>query len=136
MTRCRWGLSIACAALALGWSHAVSAADMAVSQYGRVTATLPWAVAIEKGFFAAEGVKVDHIDENVERIAAEESFDTPTGHIAAGTIAAMRSTLTGYVDGTPTFVIDHVTRMHDDIAPDWPQPRISIEPVRRTSAAS
>ena len=28
------------------------AADMAVSQYGRVTATLPWAVAMEKGYFA------------------------------------------------------------------------------------
>ena len=66
--------------------------------------------------------------QDVERVAAEESFDTPTGHISAGTIAAMRSTLTGYVDGTPRFVIDHVTRMRDDIAPDWPQPHISIEP--------
>jgi len=77
---------------------------------------------------AGLGVKIDNLEESVERVAAEESFDTPTGHIAAGTIAAMRSTLTGYVDGTPTFVIDHVTRMHDDIAPDWPQPHISIEP--------
>jgi 2,4-diaminopentanoate dehydrogenase len=74
------------------------------------------------------GVRIDHIDESVERVAAEESFDTPTGHVAAGTIAAMRSTLTGYVGETPTFVVDHVTRMHDDIAPDWPQPHISITP--------
>jgi 2,4-diaminopentanoate dehydrogenase len=74
------------------------------------------------------GVRIDHIDESVERVAAEESFDTPTGHVAAGTIAAMRSTLTGYVGETPTFVVDHVTRMHDDIAPDWPQPQISITP--------
>ncbi|GBE63753.1 hypothetical protein MFM001_02150 [Mycobacterium sp. MFM001] len=77
---------------------------------------------------AGLGVKIDHIDENVERIAATESFDTPTGHIAAGTIGAMRSTLTGYVDGRATFVVDHVTRMHDDMAPDWPQPHISIPP--------
>ena len=40
----------------------------------------------------------------------------------------MRSTLTGYVGDKPTFVIDHVTRMRDDIAPDWPQPYISIPP--------
>jgi 4-hydroxy-tetrahydrodipicolinate reductase len=40
----------------------------------------------------------------------------------------MRSTLTGYVDSDPTFVLDHVSRMHDDIAPDWPQPHISIQP--------
>ncbi|HEX5253969.1 MAG TPA: dihydrodipicolinate reductase [Mycobacterium sp.] len=77
---------------------------------------------------AGLGVKIDNIEETNERIPAPESFDTPTGHIAAGTIAAMRSTLTGYVDGKPTFVLDHVTRMRDDIAPDWPHPRISIAP--------
>ena len=72
--------------------------------------------------------KIDRIEESVERVAAPEPFDTPTGHIAAGTIAAMRSTLTGYVGDTATFVLDHVTRMRDDIAPDWPQPHISIPP--------
>lgn len=77
---------------------------------------------------AGLGVRIDDIDEHVERVAAAESFDTPTGHIAAGTIAAMRSVLTGYVDGAPTFVVDHVTRMRDDIAPCWPQPQISIPP--------
>ena len=74
------------------------------------------------------GVRVDDIQETVERIPAEISFDTPTGHIAAGTIAGMRSTLTGYVDGKPTLVVDHASRMHDDIAPGWPQPHISIQP--------
>ena len=74
------------------------------------------------------GVRVDDIKETVERTPADISFDTPTGHIAAGTIAAMRSTLTGYVDGNPTLVVDHVSRMHDDIAPDWPQPHISLQP--------
>lgn len=77
---------------------------------------------------AGLGVKIDNIEETNDRIPATESFDTPTGHIAAGTIAAMRSTLTGYVDGKPTFILDHVTRMRDDIAPDWPQPHISIAP--------
>jgi 2,4-diaminopentanoate dehydrogenase len=74
------------------------------------------------------GTRVDDIEETVDRVPADTSFDTPTGHIAAGTIAGMRSTLTGYVDGNPTFVVDHVTRMHDDIAPHWPQPHISIQP--------
>lgn len=72
--------------------------------------------------------KIDNIEESVERVPTSESFDTPTGHIAAGTIAAMRSTLTGYVGDTATFVVDHVTRMRDDIAPDWPQPHICIPP--------
>ena len=74
------------------------------------------------------GVQIDHLDESVERVAADEPFDTPTGHIKAGTVAAMRSTLTGFVGGKPTFVVDHVTRMRDDIAPDWPQPHTSISP--------
>jgi 2,4-diaminopentanoate dehydrogenase len=74
------------------------------------------------------GVRVDDIEETVERIPTDTSFDTPTGHIAAGTIAGMRSTLTGFVEGHLTFVVDHVTRMHDDIAPEWPQPHISIQP--------
>ncbi len=77
---------------------------------------------------AGLGVKIDNIEESNERLPAAESFDTPTGHIAAGTIAAMRSTLTGYVGDKPTFILDHVTRMRDDIAPDWPQPNISIPP--------
>jgi hypothetical protein len=77
---------------------------------------------------AGLGVKIDNIEESNERIPATESFDTPTGHIAAGTIAAMRSTLTGYVGDKPTFVVDHVTRMRDDIAPDWPQPHICLPP--------
>ncbi len=74
------------------------------------------------------GVKIDSIEESVERVPASESFDTPTGRIAAGTIAAMRSTLTGYVGDKATFVLDHVTRMRDDLAPDWPQPHICIPP--------
>ncbi len=91
------------------------------------TFTFGWGSVVHQ-LAAGLGVSVEGITENVERVAAEESFDTPTGHIAAGTIAAMRSTLTGYVDGKPTFVVDHVTRMHDDVAPDWPQPHVSIPP--------
>ncbi|MGH3645496.1 MAG: NAD(P)H-dependent amine dehydrogenase family protein [Mycobacterium sp.] len=77
---------------------------------------------------AGLGVRIDDLAEDNERVPTDEGFDTPTGHIPAGTIAAMRSTLTGYVDGKPTFVVDHVTRMRDDIAPEWPQPTIAITP--------
>lgn len=89
--------------------------------------TFGWGPVVHQ-LAAGLGVKVDRIEESNERVAASESFDTPTGHIAAGTIAAMRSTLTGHVGDTATFVIDHVTRMRDDIAPEWPQPHIGIPP--------
>ncbi|MGH3722855.1 MAG: NAD(P)H-dependent amine dehydrogenase family protein [Mycobacterium sp.] len=74
------------------------------------------------------GCEVDRIEESVERLVAEESFDTPTGRVEAGTVGAMRSVLIGYIDGGRTVIVDHVSRMHDDLAPHWPAPRISMAP--------
>lgn len=74
------------------------------------------------------GCEVDRIEESVERLVVEESFDTPTGRVEVGTVGAMRSVLTGYVDGGRTVIVDHVSRMHDDLAPHWPAPRISMAP--------
>ena len=55
--------------------------------------TFGWGPVVHQ-LAAGLGVKIDNLDEIVERVVAEESFDTPTGHIAAGTVGAMRSTLT------------------------------------------
>jgi NitT/TauT family transport system substrate-binding protein len=46
---------VACAA------REAKAYDLTISQYGQVTATLPWAVATKKGFFTDEGITIDHI---------------------------------------------------------------------------
>ena len=40
---------------------ASQAYQLAISQYGRVTATLPWAVAIGKGYFDEAGIKIDQV---------------------------------------------------------------------------
>ena len=37
------------------------AAKITVSQYGRLVATLPWAVALEKGMFKEAGLDIDGI---------------------------------------------------------------------------
>jgi 4-hydroxy-tetrahydrodipicolinate reductase len=37
-------------------------------------------------------------------------------------VAGLRFEIQGIVGGEPKIVIEHVTRMHDDVAPDWPQP--------------
>jgi 4-hydroxy-tetrahydrodipicolinate reductase len=86
--------------------------------------TFAWGPVIHQ-LAAGLGVEIDRLEESIERVVTNEGFDTPTGRIEAGTVGAMRSTLTGFVDGLPKFVVDHVTRMHDDLAPDWPQPHIS-----------
>ncbi len=71
--------------------------QLAVSQYGRVTASLPWAVAMEKGYFADAGVKIDEIiagaggGTTLRNVLAS---DLPYGEVAtSAALAAVRSGL-------------------------------------------
>jgi 4-hydroxy-tetrahydrodipicolinate reductase len=67
-------------------------------------------------------VTLDSVEESYLRFPAPEDFDIPTGTIAKGTQAALRFEVRGIVNGTPRLVLEHVTRLRDDLAPDWPQP--------------
>jgi hypothetical protein len=67
-------------------------------------------------------IEIDDITEVCEREPAPESFDVAAGHIAAGTVAAMRFEIRGMVAGAPVIVIEHVTRLREDLRPDWAQP--------------
>jgi 4-hydroxy-tetrahydrodipicolinate reductase len=72
---------------------------------------------------AAElGVELEDLREVHERIPAPETFEIPSGTIAAGTSAALRFEVQGIVGGRPAIVIEHVTRLRDDLAPEWPAP--------------
>jgi hypothetical protein len=72
---------------------------------------------------AAElGVELDEVREVHEREPAPSTFTIPTGTIEAGTAAALRFEVQGIVDGRAVIVIEHVTRLRDDLAPQWPQP--------------
>jgi 2,4-diaminopentanoate dehydrogenase len=67
------------------------------------------------------GLELDEITQNFETLPAPRDLDTPMGVIREGTRAALRFEVCGVVDGQPRIVVEHVTRMHDDLAPDWPQ---------------
>jgi len=67
-------------------------------------------------------VELDGIEEWHERRPAEETFTIPPGTVEAGTMAALRFEVRGMVGGEPRIILEHVTRLHDDLAPDWPQP--------------
>jgi len=43
--------------------------------------------------------------------------------VAPGTMAALRFELEGIVGGRAAIVVEHVTRLDDDLAPEWPQGR-------------
>jgi len=84
-------------AAAMAFPSASQAYQLAISQYGRVTATLPWAVAIEKGYFDDAGIKIDEViagaggGTTLRNVLAS---DLPYGEVAtSAAIAAKRSGL-------------------------------------------
>ncbi|MEW2352388.1 dihydrodipicolinate reductase [Spirillospora sp. NPDC029432] len=80
-----------------------------------------WGVSLRmlaRGF----GFELDEITEWFEREPAPEAFDVAAGHIPAGGVAAVRFQVTGHAGGKEVLVVDHTTRLRDDLRPDWPRP--------------
>ena len=71
---------------------------------------------------AGLGAEVDELEEVHERLPAERDIDIPAGRVEKGTTAALRFEVQGIVGGEPRVIVEHVTRLDDDLAPDWPQP--------------
>ncbi|MEU2042255.1 NAD(P)H-dependent amine dehydrogenase family protein [Nocardia niwae] len=80
-----------------------------------------WGPAIRQ-LAAGLGIVVDDITESYERVPAPTAFDIAAGHIPAGGLAALRFEVRGMVAGEPVIVIEHVTRLREDLCPEWPQP--------------
>lgn len=70
----------------------------------------------------ALGVTLDRIEEVVERRALEQTIELPIGTFEAGTQGGLRFEIQGIVDGQPRIVVEHITRIHESVAPDWPTP--------------
>jgi NitT/TauT family transport system substrate-binding protein len=105
----RWAAATALAALAIALPGYAAASDFAVSQYGRVTATLPWAVAMEKGYFADAGIKIDHIisgEGGGTTLRNMLASDLPYGEVAtSAALAAIRAGLDVVIVNTAS---DHI----------------------------
>ena len=67
------------------------------------------------------GLELDEIRTLAESLPAPHDLATPAGTLAKGTRAAVRFEVQGIVGGAARLVCEHVTRMHDDLAPEWPQ---------------
>jgi len=83
--------------------------------------TLAWG-GVVKQIAAGLGVEIEEIRETYVKVPAPEAFDIPPGHVPAGTVAGLRFEVQGIVNGRPAIILEHVTRLRDDIAPDWPYP--------------
>jgi 4-hydroxy-tetrahydrodipicolinate reductase len=67
-------------------------------------------------------VELDGVEEWHERLPAPQDIDVAAGRVAAGTMAALHFEVRGLRGGRPVVVLEHVTRLRDDLGPDWPQP--------------
>ena len=77
---------------------------------------------VVRSIAAGLGVEVEELRESHERLPAPEDIDLGFGVVEEGTTAALRFEVEGLVDGRPVVVLEHVTRLDDALAPDWPQP--------------
>ncbi len=66
-------------------------------------------------------VPLDEVREVVERRPLERTVTNQLGEFAAGTQGALRFEVQGIVGGRPRIVVEHVTRISEDAAPDWPR---------------
>jgi 4-hydroxy-tetrahydrodipicolinate reductase len=83
--------------------------------------TTAWGSVVRQ-IAAGLDVELDGIEEWHERAAAPEAFEVASGPIGAGTAAAVHFEVRGMRGGRPVIVLEHVTRLRDDLAPGWPQP--------------
>ncbi|WP_227982794.1 diacylglycerol kinase [Nocardia spumae] len=82
---------------------------------------LAWGTTIRQ-LAAGLDVTVDEITESYEREPAPETFEIAAGQVPKGSVAAIRFEIQGRVQGRPLIVIEHTTRLREDLRPDWPRP--------------
>lgn len=83
--------------------------------------SLAWGSVVRQ-LAAGLGIELDEVTETHVRVPAPADFDIAAGPIAEGTTAAIRFEVRGMKDGEIAVVLEHVTRLRDDLCPDWPQP--------------
>ncbi len=67
------------------------------------------------------GVELEDIRETHERRPAVKPIRIGDHVVEPGTMAALRFEVQGIVGGKPVIVVEHVTRLDDDLAPEWPK---------------
>jgi 2,4-diaminopentanoate dehydrogenase len=82
--------------------------------------SLAWGSVVRQ-LAAGLGVVLDHVEDSATRLPAQHRLEIPAGVIEAGTAAALRFEVRGVVGGRAVCVLEHVTRLHPDLGPDWPR---------------
>jgi hypothetical protein len=69
------------------------------------------------------GATIDDFVYHREVAVADKAFDVKAGRIEAGTVAAQRFGYTAIVGDRPALTVEHITRLGDEQAQDWPTGR-------------
>ena len=69
----------------------------------------------------AVGIELDEITTTWDKWTTDEAITTAKGGVEPGQVAAIRFTINGVYRGEPRICLEHVNRVGDDVAPDWPQ---------------
>ena len=83
--------------------------------------SLAWGSVVRQ-LAAGLGITLDEVVEVYHREPAPEDFQIASGFVPEGTAAALRFEVRGLVGERAVVVLEHVTRLRDDLCPDWPQP--------------
>ena len=81
------------------------------------------------------GIQLDEIRERVERWTATEPIDCTMMHVDPGRVAAVRFGVEGVVDGRTVITMEHVNRLTQAAAPEWPFPPEGRSGVHRVVVA-
>jgi 4-hydroxy-tetrahydrodipicolinate reductase len=83
--------------------------------------TMAWGSVVHQ-IAAGLGVELDEVVEWYERELAPADFQVDSGTIKQGTVGALHFEVRGMRAGRAVIVLEHVTRLHDDLGATWPQP--------------
>lgn len=67
------------------------------------------------------GLELEDVRQVFERLPAVQAVTIGGRTVEPGTMGALRFEVQGIVGGRPVLVVEHVTRIDDALAPDWPQ---------------
>lgn len=84
--------------------------------------TFGWGAAVTM-VAEALGVQLEEIRETCQFAPAPRRLETASGVIEEGSVGAVWFKCIGMVDGEEAITIEHIDRMSEDIAPDWPKSR-------------
>jgi 2,4-diaminopentanoate dehydrogenase len=81
------------------------------------------------------GIELDDVRERHETWVTPEPIECAMMSVAAGRVAAVRFAVEGVREGLPVIRMEHVNRLTDAAAPDWPYPPDGRPGVHRVTVA-